>query len=67
MKKIILCLIIMYAFASCKKDYTCSCTASGTSNQATLSHKTKKEATKDCTTIENTYKQADPSAVCSLK
>lgn len=69
MKKTILigglAMFAVVALASCKKDYTCSCTVNG--NQATLQIKDakKKDAQAECDEAEATYAQAG-TASCTL-
>ncbi len=56
MKKITLLAIAFVAvsFASCKKDYTCSCTTAGatTPYYTTTIHNTKSAATTACTGLQ---------------
>lgn len=48
MKKLALIAVVAgFAFASCKKDYTCTCTADGYSASTTF-HSTKKDAKTAC-------------------
>ena len=71
MKKIFIAVAVIGFIAtvssSCKKDYTCECTVSGTTQTSTITNSTKSDADKSCTDIESTYKVADPSATCTLK
>lgn len=50
MKKIILlCGLTLLTLASCKKDWTCTCTSSaGGSSSTTIADKTKSDAKADC-------------------
>ena len=68
MKKVILLGALgVFALASCKKDYTCSCTFSN-SGSLKLEYKDvkKKTAEDSCDAAETTYKQGDASANCTL-
>jgi len=48
MKKAIFLIIVVAISSSCKKDYTCVCTSSGTTISTTVIHATKSTATSDC-------------------
>jgi hypothetical protein len=53
MKKLALVAVAALMIAgmtSCKKDYTCTCTVSGTSSATTI-HDTKSKATDACNTL----------------
>lgn len=74
MKKITLvavAAISMSLFASCKKDYTCTCkvTVSGSTADATQTFpKTSKSTAKTaCESYETTLKVGGATAECSLK
>ncbi len=77
MKKIFLFAVIAVvgaSFASCKKDYTCTCTVkvSGQPDQtvsATIKNVTKSDATKSCDGSVSTYNAVYGSSAtisCSL-
>ena len=55
MKKIILTLVVVAAFAtSCKKDYTCVCKSnSGTTVGTTTIHATSSTAKSDCSSMSS--------------
>ncbi|HXU27162.1 MAG TPA: hypothetical protein VN698_08010 [Bacteroidia bacterium] len=65
MKKIILSLIVVAAFAtSCKKDYTCVCKSnSGTTASTITIHATKSTATADC----NAYSSSGNGLSCTIQ
>ncbi len=66
MKKITLVLgvlaLVAISFSSCKKDYVCTCTTSGTSVDITFSNTTKADAKAAC----DLYNIASTTN-CSLK
>jgi hypothetical protein len=71
MKKSIFVLsaLAMFAFVSCKKDYTCECTnvpSLGTVN-LTFEDAKKKDAEEACTEAQTTYNVASPNVSCALK
>ncbi|HTA61487.1 MAG TPA: hypothetical protein VK835_03490 [Bacteroidia bacterium] len=54
MKKVILSLVVVAALStSCKKDYTCTCTATGGYSVSATIHDTKSKATTACTAGNN--------------
>lgn len=54
MKKLFLITIVgAFALTSCKKDWTCECTAGALSVSNTIKDKSKKDAKKDCETSGN--------------
>ena len=59
-------LLMLFVFSSCKKDWTCECSATGiTSSSAEISKKTKKNAQDDCDALAASYKAAGGN--CTLK
>jgi hypothetical protein len=68
MKKVLMITVLAgLSFASCKKDYTCSCKGdNGYTSTSPLSGRKKSEAKDDCSKIETTVKVAYPSATCSI-
>lgn len=71
-------IVISTTFVSCKKDYTCNCTATvnvpmfgpTSTNSSTNIKATKKNATKTCDDAENQLKSevgTDGTASCELK
>lgn len=74
MKKIALvavAAISMSLFASCKKDFTCSCkvTSGGSTSEVaqTYPKTSKSTAKKACESYESTVAMAGATAECSLK
>lgn len=74
MKKIsmiVSAVLVMAAFASCKKDHTCTCsiTANGQTLTQTvpMTKTTKKDAKSICNQAEAGYKASGATASCSLK
>jgi hypothetical protein len=70
MKKVITiaaAALILASFASCKKDYTCTCKGTNlTTITYTLGKLTKKDATDVCDTWNTTVKIGDATASCEL-
>ncbi len=68
MKKVLMITVLAgLSFASCKKDYTCSCKGDNSYTSTTpLNGRTKSNAKDDCAKIETTVKAAYPSATCSI-
>lgn len=66
MKKMLFIAIIAVAgLTSCKKDYTCSCTVSGTALPVIpLNNSSKSDAESTCDLARSTYQMADPAATC---
>lgn len=56
--------VVAMLFSSCKKDYTCTCTASGLSTTATFVKVSKKDATDACDQLNTTW--ALTSGSCKL-
>ena len=61
MKKTILITVLTLAFASCKKDYVCTCTATvnmygqtSSASQSTTIHTTKNQAEATCNGYKST-------------
>lgn len=68
MKKIVVIAVVgLFVFASCKKDYTCDCSVSGQTLTISLNDYKKKDAESACDDAETTYKNADANASCTLK
>lgn len=69
MKKITLSLAAgLLLFASCKKDWTCTCTASGVSyNAATYTDTKKADAEASCETVQNLAIIVAPTTSCSIE
>lgn len=66
MKKVLLVAVAgMFVLASCKKDYTCDCTALGTTTSIPLKDYKKKDATTACDASDAQYKILAGS--CTLK
>lgn len=67
MKKVLMIAIVGGAFAltSCKKDYVCSCTASGVTLDVTYQDVKKKDAQEACDLSNTTYSLVGGS--CELK
>lgn len=73
MKKTLLTLaagVAMLSFASCKKDYTCTCqvTAGGvkTTPAFPINDAKRGDAHDACDAAETTYRIADPNAECEI-
>ena len=70
MKKITLFAIAFVAisFASCKKDYTCTCTSAGstTSNITKIIGVSKKAAQANCVSGTSTYGSVGYATTCTL-
>ncbi|MFH1321878.1 MAG: hypothetical protein ABII90_14660 [Bacteroidota bacterium] len=69
MKKVLAIIAIVAfaaSFSACKKDYTCSCTVSGLTITAEFLKVKKADAEDSCSSLETTYKIADPNASCSI-
>ncbi len=73
MKKIsllILCAGMALGLASCRKDYTCTCTYNAGSGNVTVpviyDNVKKSDATEACENSEAVFKTADPNATCTL-
>jgi len=68
MKKITLMLAAgMLLFASCKKDWTCTCTANGVSGTAATYTDTKKsDAKASCDALQNLAIAFEPTTSCSI-
>lgn len=67
MKKLVIVglVAICATFASCKKDFVCSC--NGTSPQKfTISNTSKGDASDTCGNYETERRRTDPTAACSL-
>ena len=67
-KTLLITALAGLAFASCKKDYTCTCTYTGTHQQGSVSttlHDTKSGATTTC----ESFNDPDPTiaGVCVIK
>jgi hypothetical protein len=70
MKKITLLAVAVIAmsFASCKKNYTCTCSGGTAGSDITYTAKMKKsDADTWCTSWNTSFKTAYPSGSCSLK
>jgi hypothetical protein len=72
MKKVLLVAAVAFAFASCKKDYTCECTTTtaGISVTASTTVKdTKKKATDACEkgTTSSSVAGISSSTTCKIK
>jgi len=66
MKKVLLVsAFAVLALASCKKDYTCECTAAGAKATYQLKDVKKKDAQKSCDTAGATWITA--GGTCTLK
>lgn len=68
MKKITLTLAAgLLLFASCKKDWTCSCTANGVGYTAATYTDTKKaDAKASCDAVQNLAIIFEPSTSCTI-
>jgi hypothetical protein len=69
MKKYLLILAavgMIAGLSSCKKDYTCTCTVSGTTLPVLIENASKSDADDVCDAAQTTYQVSDPSATCSL-
>ncbi|MCD6366355.1 MAG: hypothetical protein J7L46_02325, partial [Bacteroidales bacterium] len=66
MKKLFLAVVaigfIASVSSSCKKDYTCECTVSGTAVNLEYTKMKKADAEDACSQAETTYKISDASA-----
>ena len=64
-------VIVLAAFASCKKDHTCDCTITGGGQTQTqtipMPNTTSKDAKSLCKQAEVTYTGPGSSASCKLK
>lgn len=59
--------LLTFAFASCKKDYTCTCTVDG--NKLTpvqYSDAKKADAQDACDVLNNTYQAVNSANSCTL-
>jgi hypothetical protein len=68
MKKVLLITVLAgLSFASCKKDYTCTCTGDNGFTSISNYSKVKKADAKDaCSKTEAASKLVVPSATCSI-
>lgn len=66
---LIIATVVAASFlTSCKKDYSCICSAFGFSGEAELiEDSTKKDAEERCEEIETAAKQAVASTTCSIE
>jgi hypothetical protein len=69
MRKIFATAVLgIITLSSCKKDHTCSCTASNANyNYAYTTNSKKKAAQEACDTYAASYTSAYPGGQCSLK
>lgn len=73
MKKVFaLAAMAMLVLASCKKDFTCECTADTNGNGSTTTEydfidQKKSDAEEGCEAQEQNLKQVDPNASCELQ
>ena len=70
MKKLSILAIaaLAFSFASCKKDYTCSCTGGPAGSDISYTGKMKKkDANTWCESWNTTFKAAYTSGSCALK
>ncbi len=67
MKKLIILgvVLISASFASCKKDFVCSCNGVN-AEKYTISNTTKGDAGDTCDNYEKTKRETDPTAACGL-
>lgn len=68
MKKITIIAIAFVAvsFASCKKDYTCTCTSGGSSSTTKLIKVTKKTAQANCASTVTSSQGFSYTETCTL-
>jgi hypothetical protein len=67
MKKLILSIFAFAAFASCKKDRTCTCTGGGSTETITIVHSTKHQAQANCMSTKETINGFVVEKDCTLK
>lgn len=68
--KYIIALFAIVSFASCKKEYTCSCTSPAGFSQThvfKLSKKDKDDATKQCDALTISYQSRQDNTTCQLQ
>ncbi len=68
MKKVLMITVLAgLSFASCKKDYTCTCKGDNSFTSTSVYTKVKKADAKDaCSKTETTLKVANSSVTCSI-
>lgn len=69
MKKVLMfsvSALFVLGLASCKKDYTCTCTISGTSTSTEILDSKKGDAEDACNALEVAARIGDPNASCNL-
>ncbi len=66
--------LVAFTFASCKKDYTCTCTTSGTTYTYVMTESKKKAAEAVCTgegigpvTVDGVVVPEDNTTTCTFK
>jgi hypothetical protein len=70
MKKIFAIAVLgVITLSSCKKDYTCACTATNSAYNVSAAYKgvKKKDAEKSCDTFGTSYASSTPGGKCELK
>lgn len=65
-KAILLGALGVFALASCKKDYTCTCKVNEQSIKIPLTDYKKKDAEDACDAAKTTYSNADANTTCTL-
>lgn len=60
----IITVLVIVALSSCKKDYTCVCTSSGTTVSTTTIHATKSNATSQCSAMSSS---GNNGKTCSIQ
>ena len=67
MKKLLVVTIVgLITFTSCKKDYTCSCSSDGDAWSESYSNVTEADAESKCNKKEADSKLGDPNSKCSI-
>jgi hypothetical protein len=67
MKKLILVVMVLFAFASCKKDRVCVCTSGTLQVADPTTYQTKKKAKDDCNALEESYRNKGSDVTCELE
>jgi hypothetical protein len=70
MKKIFAIAVLgVITLSSCKKDYTCACTATDSSDNISIAYKgvKKKDAESTCDTYSTSYASVTPGGKCEIK
>lgn len=67
MKKVLaIAALGVFVLSSCKKDYTCTCTASGFSQSEPYTAMKKKEAEDKCDKKQSDIQTINPNVTCTI-